>query len=88
MFVMCFGSVSPLSSSPLPPFIFSILIEAGLLPPQQVWQFSNVSRNPSRLILAEQLGRRSSPWRFLEIDIRELLAAVIAHDKAGLQFLD
>jgi hypothetical protein len=24
----------------------------------------------------------------LEIDIRELLAAVIAHDKTGVQFLD
>jgi hypothetical protein len=29
MFGMYFGSVSPLSSSPLPPFIFSILIEAA-----------------------------------------------------------
>ena len=32
MFVMYFGSVSPLSSSPLPPFIFSILIEAARYP--------------------------------------------------------
>ena len=37
MFVMCFGSVSPLSSSPLPPFIFSILIEAGLLLPHSIF---------------------------------------------------
>jgi hypothetical protein len=37
---------------------------------------------------AEQLGHRS-PTRFiLEIDIGERLAAVIAHDKAGVQFVD
>jgi hypothetical protein len=41
-----------------------------------------------RLVLGEQLGRRPSPWLILEIDIGQLLPAVIAHDEAGGLFFD
>ena len=44
--------------------------------PQKV--LGNIRRDPPRLIFAEQLGRRSSAWLFLEIDVGELLAAAIA----------
>jgi hypothetical protein len=41
-----------------------------------------------RLIFAEQLGCRASPRPILEIDIGKLLTVAVAHDKAGVQFLD
>jgi hypothetical protein len=41
-----------------------------------------------RASLGEQFRRRSSPRLILEIDIRKLLAVVVAHDKAGFQFID
>jgi hypothetical protein len=43
-------------------------------------------RRASSLLM--QLGRRASAWLILEIDIGELLAAVIADNKARFQFLD
>jgi hypothetical protein len=46
--------------------------------PQQLRQLGDVRRDPMRLILAEQLGCRASPRLILEIDIRELLAIVVA----------
>ena len=39
-------------------------------------------------MLAEQLGGGSPPRLALEIDIGELLAVVVANDKALVQFLD
>jgi hypothetical protein len=42
----------------------------------------------SRLILREQLRRRSPPRLILEIDIRERLSVVVADDEAGGLFLD
>ena len=49
----------------------------------------DIAGDPSRLILAEQLGCRSAPRLILEIDVSELLAVVVAHDKAGVvEFLD
>ena len=33
---------------------------------QQLWQLRNIGRDPSRLILAEQLGCRASPRLILE----------------------
>jgi hypothetical protein len=55
---------------------------------QQLRQLSNVRCNASRLILAEQLGRWSPPWLFLEIDIRQLLPAAVDYDKAGVSFFN
>lgn len=46
-------------------------------------QVGDVHCNPSGLILAEQLGGRSPARLILEIDIGELLAVGVAHDKAG-----
>jgi hypothetical protein len=37
---------------------------------------ADIGRDPSRLILAEQLGRRAPPRLVLEIDIRKLLPAL------------
>jgi hypothetical protein len=46
------------------------LVAAGLfLSAQKFRQLGDVRRNAPRLILAEQLGCRSSPRRILEIDI-------------------
>jgi hypothetical protein len=55
---------------------------------QQFWQLRNIRRNPPRLVFGEQLGRLSSARLILEINIGKLLAVVVAHDKAGLQFFD
>jgi hypothetical protein len=49
---------------------------------------STTYHDPSRLVLAKQLGRRSPARLILEINVSELLPAVVAHDKAGIQFLD
>jgi hypothetical protein len=49
---------------------------------------STTYHDPSRLVLAKQLGRRSPARLVLEINVSELLPAVVAHDKAGIQFLD
>jgi hypothetical protein len=43
----------------------------------------SIRRDPSRPILAEQLGRRSPPGLIVEIDIGKRLSAAVAHDKAG-----
>jgi hypothetical protein len=45
-------------------------------------------RNPPRLAFAEQLRLRSPDWLILEINIGGLLAALVANDKAGIQFFD
>ena len=45
-------------------------------------------RDPVCLTLAEQLGRRAPPPLILEKHVCELLPPLIAHDKAGVQFLD
>jgi hypothetical protein len=55
---------------------------------EKLRQLGDVRCNPSRLIFAEQLCRRAPPRLFLEIDIDKLLAVVVAHDKAGVQFFD
>jgi hypothetical protein len=55
---------------------------------QQLRQLGDIHSNPSRLILAEQLGCGSSARLIFVIDIGELLAVVVTHDKAGVQFLD
>jgi hypothetical protein len=55
---------------------------------QQVRQPCKIHRNPSRLIFAVQLRRRSSPRLILEIDIREWLPVVVADDEAGVQLLE
>jgi hypothetical protein len=51
---------------------------------QQFRQLADIAGDPSRLILAEQLGGRAPPRLILEIDIRKRLSTVIAHDKAGV----
>ena len=38
--------------------------------------------------LLSNLAAERRPGSFLEIDIRKLLAGVVAHDEAGVQFLD
>jgi hypothetical protein len=45
-------------------------------------------RNPPRLVLCEQLGRRSTAGLILETDTCEPLHATIAHNRAGVLFLD
>src|SRR5438094_540450 len=48
---------------------------------QHLRQLSDIGRDPSRLILAEQLGRRAPPGLILEIDITQFLPGVVPHDK-------
>jgi hypothetical protein len=43
---------------------------------------------PPRLVAGEQLRRRSPAWLFLEIDVGERLAVVIADDKRRANVLD
>jgi hypothetical protein len=43
---------------------------------QQVGQLCDIRRNPSRLILGEQLGRRTSTRLLLEIDAGNALAVL------------
>jgi hypothetical protein len=50
---------------------------------QQLRQLGDIRRDPSRLILAKQLGGGSSPRLVLEINIRECLTAVIANNEAS-----
>jgi hypothetical protein len=51
-------------------------------------QLSYVRRDPPRFVFGQQLCRRSPPRLILEIDIRERLTVSVAHDEAGVQFLD
>jgi hypothetical protein len=44
--------------------------------------------DPPRLILRQQLRRRSPAGLIFEIDIRKRLAAVVAHDKTRLEFVE
>ena len=53
---------------------------------QKFRQLRDIRRNPSRLIFAEQLGRRSPPRLIFKINIRKLLSVVIAGDEAGVLF--
>jgi hypothetical protein len=46
-------------------------------------QLRDIHRDPSRLILAEQLGCRSPAGLILEINVGELLPVVVADNKAG-----
>jgi hypothetical protein len=55
---------------------------------QQLWQLGDVGGYPPRLILAEQLGRRSPPRLTLIIDVAQRLTAGVTHDKAGGLLLD
>jgi hypothetical protein len=50
---------------------------------EQLRRLRDIRRDPSRLILAEQLGCGSSPRLILEIDIGKLLTVVVADNKAG-----
>jgi hypothetical protein len=47
-----------------------------------------VGGNPPRLIARQQFRRSSPPRLILKIDIRKRLPVVVAHDKAGVLFLD
>jgi len=51
-------------------------------------QLGAIGRDPSRLILAEQVGRRAPSRLILEIDIGKLLPVAVADNEAGVQFLD
>jgi hypothetical protein len=55
---------------------------------QKVRKFSNIRRNPPRLITREQLGCGSSPRLILEIDVGQLLAFLVAYDEPGGLFFD
>jgi hypothetical protein len=50
------------------------------------WPSDNIESDPPRIVLGEQVGRRSPPRLILEIDIRKRLPIVIADDGAGVQF--
>jgi hypothetical protein len=45
---------------------------------------TTLGRDPPRLILGEQLDRRSPAGLFLKIDIRELLPVAVPHDEASV----
>ena len=49
-----------------------------------LWQPGKVHSNPSGLIFAEQLGRRTSPMVFLEVEVAECLAISVGHDEASV----
>jgi hypothetical protein len=55
---------------------------------QQLRQLRYIDPNPPRLVLREQLGGRSPAGLLLEINVSELLAATVNHDKASGLFLD
>jgi hypothetical protein len=55
---------------------------------KQLRQLGDIDRNPSRLILAEQLGGRSPARLILEIDIGERLPGGVANGVGLLVFLD
>src|SRR5262249_39024735 len=52
-----------------------------LVLPQKLWQPRNVRRNPARLVLAEQLGRRAPPRFALVINVCDLLPVGVTHDE-------
>jgi hypothetical protein len=54
----------------------------------QLRQLGDVGSDAPRLVLREQLGRRAPAGLILEIDIGKRLAAVVADDKARIQFID
>jgi hypothetical protein len=70
-----------------PPRAHYMTVRASSLS-QKVGQLGDVGCDPSRLILAQQLRRRSSPRLILEIDIRERLLVVVAHGEADGLFLN
>jgi hypothetical protein len=55
---------------------------------QKLRQLGDVHGNPSRLILAEQLGCRASSRLILVIDVGKLLSVVVAHHEADRLPLD
>ncbi|MGB9391773.1 MAG: hypothetical protein WCB70_17560, partial [Xanthobacteraceae bacterium] len=59
--------------------------------PKPMIQVCSVLRgcDPPRLVAREQLGNRTPAGFILEINIRQLLAGAVLHDKAGIVvFLD
>jgi hypothetical protein len=59
------------------------MMKWGLIP-HWLRQLGDISRNPPRLIRAEQLGGQAPSRLILEIDIRQLLTDVVAHHTGGL----
>ena len=57
-------------------------------PVQEFRQLGDIAGNPSRLILAEQLGCRAAARLILEIDIRQLLPGAVRHDEGRTNVLD
>ena len=47
-----------------------------------------IGRNPPRLVLREQLGRRSPPWLILVIEIPKLLPAAVLHNVGSTDILN
>jgi hypothetical protein len=64
--------------------LLSLLFKASATAPAT----RNVAGNPSRLILAQQLGRRLPSRLILKIDVSQFLAVAVGHDKASFQYLD
>jgi hypothetical protein len=60
----------------------------ALRPGQSTPAAWHVRRDPPRLVFCQQLGRGSPARLLLKVDIGQLLAAAVLHDKAGFQFLD
>jgi len=54
---------------------------------EEVRQLGDIRRDPSRLVLCEQLRSRSAPRLVLIIDVSELLTVVIAHHETGFLLL-
>ena len=58
----------------------TLIIAQGVRFTQHRGQLRNVRRDPARLILRQQLGRRPSPRLILVIDVSELLSVSVPHD--------
>ena len=52
----------------------------------EFWELGDVGGDTPCLLACEWLGRRPSAGLLLEVDVRDCLPVVIAHDKASLGF--
>ena len=57
---------------------------ASVLPPQQLRHLGEIDRQPPRLVLGEQIGRRASAGLDLIVEIAKLLSVLVADDEANI----
>ena len=55
-----------------------------LQPLHQLRKLGDVGRDAPRFVSGHQIGRRSAPWFFLVIHLRERVAVPVLHDEARI----